>query len=54
MDSKIEIEVKSRVNEVGKVVGGMSRLVGCRSLRMGVVRLYEGIVVPSALYGAET
>ncbi|KAK3869735.1 hypothetical protein Pcinc_024963 [Petrolisthes cinctipes] len=53
VDSKIETELKSRVNEVGKVLGGMNRMFGCKSLRMDVKRkLYEGIAVPTALYGA--
>ncbi len=51
----IEGEVKFRMNEVGKVCGGMKRVFKCKSLGMrGKRRLYEGVVVPAALYGAET
>ena len=54
-DGKIEAEVKVRVNEAGKVLGGMRKILKSRSLQMNVKRkLYEGIVVPTALYGAET
>ena len=54
-DGKIEPEVKVRVNEAGKVLGGMRKILKSRSLQMNVKRkLYEGIVVPTALYGAET
>lgn len=48
---KIESEVKSRVNEVQKVLGGMKKMFSYRSLGMDVKRrLYEGIAVPTALY----
>ncbi len=51
----IEGEVKFRMNEVGKVCGGMKRVFMCRSLGISAKkRLYEGVVVPTALYGAET
>ena len=54
-NGRVESEVKARVNEVGKVLGGLKQMFGCRSLRMNVKkRLYEGIAVPTALYGAET
>ncbi len=43
------------MNEVGKVCGGMKRVFKCKSLGMSAKkRLYEGVVVPTALYGAET
>ncbi len=55
MDGRIEGEVMFRMNEVGKVCGGMKRVFKCRSLGMSAKgRLYEGVVVPSALYGTET
>ena len=55
VDGGIDVEVKCRMNEVGKVWGGMNRVFKCRSLGMNAKRrLYEGIVVPTALYGAET
>ncbi len=48
-------EVKFRMNEVGKVCGGMKRVFKCKSLGMSAKRrLYEGGVVPTAIYGAET
>ncbi len=50
----IEGEVKFRMGAVGKVCGGMKRVLKCRSLGMnGKKRLYDGVVVPTALYGAE-
>ncbi len=43
------------MNEVGKVCGGMKRVLNCKALRMNAKRrLYEGVVVPTALYEAET
>ena len=54
-DGKVETEVKVRVNEAGRVHGGLRKILKSRSLHMKVKRkLYEGIVVPTALYGAET
>ena len=48
-------EVKSRVNEVAKVQGGLKVMFNSKSLSMQVKRrLYEGIAIPTALYGAET
>ncbi len=55
MDGGIEGGVKFKMNEVGKVCGGMKRVFKCRSLGITAKRsLYEGVVVPTALYGAET
>ncbi len=55
MNGGIEGEVKFRMNEVRKVCGGMKRVFKCKSLGMSAKRrLYEGVVVPMALYGAET
>ncbi len=43
------------MNEVGKVCGGMKKASKSRSLEMSAKgRLYEGIVVLTTLYGAET
>ncbi len=44
------------MNEVGKVCGGgLKRVFKCKSLGMSAKRrLYEGVVVPTALYGSET
>ncbi len=55
VDGGIEGEVKFRMNEVGKVCGGMKINFKCRSLGMSAKRrLYEGVGVPTALFGAET
>ncbi|KAK7882210.1 hypothetical protein WMY93_028384 [Mugilogobius chulae] len=55
VDGGIEGEVEFRMNEVRKIWGGMKRVFECRSLGMDAKRrLYEGVVVPAALYGAET
>ena len=54
-DGGVGTEVRVRVKEAGKVLGGLNRLFECKALGMGVKKmLYEGIVVPTALYGAET
>ncbi len=55
VDGGIEGEVKFRMTEVGKVCRGRKRVFKCRSLGMSAKRRwYEGVVVPTALYGAET
>ena len=55
VDGRIEEEVKFRISETGRVLGGMKKVFKCRALRMNAKRrLYEGVVVPTALYGAET
>ena len=55
VDGRIKEEVKFRINEAGRVMGGMKKVFKCRSLGMGAKkRLYEGVVVPTTLYGAET
>ncbi len=52
---EVEGEVKFIMNEVGKVCRGMKRVFKCRSLGMNAMRrLYEGLVVSTALYGTET
>ena len=48
-------DVISRVNEGAKVSGAMNRIWRVRSLGVNVKRMmYERIVVPTVLYGAET
>ena len=55
VDGRIDVEVKHRMNEVCKVLGGMHQVFRNRALGMNAKkRLYEGLVVPTALYGAET
>ena len=52
---EIEEEVKFRVGEEGKAMGGMKRIWKNRELGMQVKRgLYESVIVPTALYAAET
>ena len=52
---EIEEEVKCRVGEAGKVMGGMKKVWKNRDLGIGVKRgLYESVVVPTPLYAAET
>ena len=47
-------EVNYRVKEVSKCLDGMKSVIRNRYLGMGVKRrLYEGVVVSTALYGAE-
>ena len=47
--------MKSKISDVGKVLGGMKKVFSCRVMRMNVKRrLYEGIVMPIVLHGAET
>ena len=44
----IETEVKSRINDVGKVLGLMKKVFSCRSIVMNVKRrLYERVAVPT-------
>ena len=51
----VETEVKSRVKEGCKVLGALKSVMSCRTLGMEAKRgLYEGVVVPTVLYGAET
>jgi len=51
----VETEVKSRVKEGCKVLGALKSVMSCRTLGMEANRgLYEGVVEPTVLYGAET
>lgn len=53
--TEIAKEVKYRINEVGKVCEEMKKVFKCKSLQMNAKRRpCEGIMVPTALYGAET
>ena len=55
MEKYVEAELKyGRINNGGKVMGGMKKVFSCRAMGMNVKRkLYEGVVVLTALYGAE-
>ena len=46
----IETDVKSRINNIGKVLGGMKNVFSCRAMGINVERLHEGIAVSTALY----
>ena len=47
--------MKSRINDVGKVLGGIKKVFSYRVMGMNVRRrLYEGVAVPTALYEPET
>jgi hypothetical protein len=51
----VEEEVRHRVNEASKCLGGLKSVMRNRYLGMSAKRrLYEGVIVPTALYGAET
>ena len=55
VDGRMKTEVKSRINDVRKVLGGMKEVFSCKVMGMNVKRrLYEGIAFPTALYGVET
>ena len=48
-------EVSYRINEASKCLGGLRSVMRNRRLEMSAKRrLYEGVVVPTVLYGAET
>jgi Reverse transcriptase (RNA-dependent DNA polymerase). len=54
-EGAVDAEVSHRVKEAAKVMGGLKKVINSRSLGMEAKRtLYEGIVVPTVLYGAET
>ena len=51
----VEVEVGYRVSEASKCLGGLKSVMSNRNLGMEAQRkLYEGVIVPTALYGAET
>lgn len=54
-DGSCENEVVHRVNEGAKVLGAVNRVVKGRSVNLDVKKcLYERVIVPTVLYGAET
>ena len=50
----INTEVKSRINDIGNVLGGVKKMFSCRAMGINVKRLNEGVAVLIAPYGAET
>ncbi len=55
LDGGINGEVQFRMNEVRKVCGGMKTVYKRKSFGVNVKRmLYEGIVILTRLYGADT
>ncbi len=55
MFGKVNVEVGHRVKEASKCLGGMRSVLRNRALGMNAKRgLYERVLVPTALYGAET
>jgi len=51
----LEYEVKHRVNEGCKALGALRKVVNSKSMSMEAKRgLYESVIVPTVLYGAET
>ena len=54
-DASTGIDIQQRVNDGMKVFGAVKSMWNVRSLSMkGKRAMYQGIVVPTALYGAET
>ncbi len=52
---RVNVEVGHRVKEASKCMGGMKSVLRNRALGMNAKRrLNKGVVVPIALYGAET
>ncbi len=54
LNGRANVEVSHRVKEASKCMGGMKSVLHNRALGMNAKRLYEGVVVPTVLYGAET
>ena len=55
VNGRVNVEVSHRVKEASKCMGGMKSVLSNRALGMNAKRrLYEGVVVPTAMYGAET
>ncbi len=55
VNGRVNVEVGHRVQEASKCMGGMKSVLHNRALGMNAQRtLYEGLVVPTALYGVET
>ncbi len=54
VNGRVDVEVGNRVKEVSKCMGGLKSVLGNRALGMNAKRrLYEGVVVSTALYGAK-
>ena len=54
-DGKSEKDVSQRIVEGCKLLGAMKGMFKCRTVSMNAKRsVYEGVVVPTVLYGAET
>ena len=48
-----QTDVRSRINNVGKMSGGNNKVFSCRAMGMNIKRrLYEAVL--TALYGIET
>ena len=55
MKGGVKTEVRSRVKEGSKVFGAIRNIWKCKSVNMSTKRsIYERVIVPSVLYGAET
>lgn len=55
VNGTVYVKVGNRVKEASKCMGGMKSVLRNRALGMNVKRrVYEGVVVPTALYGAKT
>ena len=55
MNGRVDVEVSHRMKEASKCMGGMKSVMSNKALGMTAKRrLYEGVVVPTTLYGAET
>ena len=51
----VEVEIECRLREASKCLGGFKNIMRNRHLGMDAKRrLYEGVIVPTVLYGAET
>ena len=54
-DGKVEQEVCQKVKEASKCLGGIKSMMSNRYMGMNVKqRLYQAVIVPTVLYGAET
>ncbi len=55
MNGRVNVEVGHRVKEASKCLGGMKSVLRNSAQRLNAkTRMYEGVVVPAPLYGAET
>ncbi len=54
VNGRVNVEVSHRMKEGSKCIGGMKSVLHNRVLGMNAKRrLYEGVVVPTALYGTD-